>query len=384
MTSMVTSQTPLETIIDAADAGTPLRISGRGHWMDAGRASAATRILSMANHTGVVDYVPGDLTITVRSGTTLAELDRITRAERQWLPLDPFGSRDGTIGATIATGSFGPLAHGFGRARDLVLGLEFVTGDGKVVRGGGRVVKNVAGFDLVRLVTGSWGTLGVITEATLRLYAISSEPVTMTLNLPDGVKGISQRIGPILDGGVAPYAVEIVDAALAARLGLPAKTQVLVRIGGNSAAMAAQRDFLAALGGAHELEADVWGKLGLVDDAEAGEMPPIVIRFSTLPGRIVDLWTNLQRSGIPIPGVMMHATPSLGIVRCILPGSSSLDAVESLVGTASGATRLYERLPSSLWDSMSQSVTDDRISQRIKRAFDPGNILNPGILGPLN
>ena len=113
-------------------------------------------------------------------------------------------------------------------------------------------------------------------------------------------------------------------------------------------------------------------------------MPPIVIRFSTLPGRIVDLWTNLQRSGIPIPGVMMHATPSLGIVRCILPGSSSLDAVESLVGTASGATRLYERLPSSLWDSMSQSVTDDRISQRIKRAFDPGNILNPGILGPLN
>ena len=384
MTSTVTSQTALDTIIDATEAVTPLRISGRGHWMDAGRSSEATRILSLANHTGVVDYVPGDLTITVRSGTTLAELDQITRAERQWLPLDPFGTRDGTIGATIATGSFGPLAHGFGRARDLVLGLEFVTGDAKVVRGGGRVVKNVAGFDLVRLLTGSWGTLGVITEATLRLYAISSEPVTMTLNLPDGAGGISQRIAPILGGGVTPYSVEMVDAALAGRLGLPAKTQVLVRIGGNSAAMTAQRDFLAALGGAHELAADIWGKLRLVEDAAAGEVPPIVIRFSTLPGRVADLWTNLRRSATAVSGAMMHATPSLGIVRCIIPGNSSLDAVELLIASATGATKLYERLPSSLWDSMSPSVTDDRISQRIKRAFDPGNILNPGILGPLN
>jgi glycolate oxidase FAD binding subunit len=158
-----------ELVDDAARSATPLRIAGRSHWIDAGRPVDATRIASLAAHTGVVDYVPGDLTITVRSGTTLKEIEDITRAEGQWLPVDPFGAKNGTIGATIATGSFGPLASSFGRMRDLVLGIEFITGHGKIVRGGGRVVKNVAGFDLVRLITGSWGTLGIVTEVTLRL-----------------------------------------------------------------------------------------------------------------------------------------------------------------------------------------------------------------------
>ena len=169
----------LDLVRDSAAARTPLRIAGRSHWMDAGRPVDATRIASLAPHSGVVDYVPGDLTITVRGGTTLDEIERVTGAEGQWLPLDPFGSTDGTIGATIATGSFGPLAHGFGRARDLVLGVEFVTGDGRTVRGGGRVVKNVAGFDLVRLVTGSWGTIGIVTEATLRLYSRPASSLTV-------------------------------------------------------------------------------------------------------------------------------------------------------------------------------------------------------------
>jgi len=159
-----------EAVREAFDTGTPLRITGRAHWIDAGRPVAAKKFLSLAPHSGVVDYVPGDLTITVRSGTTLSDIEKVTRVEGQWLPLDPHGNEDGTIGATVATGSFGPLAHGFGRARDLVLGAEFVTGDCRVVRGGGRVVKNVAGFDLVRLITGSWGTIGVVTELTMRLY----------------------------------------------------------------------------------------------------------------------------------------------------------------------------------------------------------------------
>ena len=95
----------------------------------------------------------------------------VTSAEGQWLALDPFGARTGTLGATIATGSSGPLAHAFGTPRDNVLGLEVVTGTGDIVRAGGRVVKNVAGFDLTRLFTGAWGTLAVITEATVRLRA---------------------------------------------------------------------------------------------------------------------------------------------------------------------------------------------------------------------
>ncbi|HEX2722601.1 MAG TPA: FAD-binding protein, partial [Gemmatimonadaceae bacterium] len=118
MTAAVDARTLRQMVLDAALSETPLRIAGRGHWMDAGRPSSATTIVSVASEAGVVDYVPGDLTITVRAGTTLDHIERTARAEGQWLPLDPFGSSDGTIGATIATGSFGPLAHGFGRARD--------------------------------------------------------------------------------------------------------------------------------------------------------------------------------------------------------------------------------------------------------------------------
>ena len=150
---------------------TPIRISGGSTWLDAGRPVRANKTLSLAGDTGVVSYVPGDLTLTVRAGTPLSEIDRVTREHDQWLPLDPYGSPDGTIGATIATASAGPLASSFGLPRDLLLGLEFVNGRGDVVRGGGKVVKNVAGFDLSRLLTGSWGTLGVITEVTVRLYA---------------------------------------------------------------------------------------------------------------------------------------------------------------------------------------------------------------------
>ncbi len=389
MTSAIAStHTILAEILDAYEAGTPLRISGHGHWMDAGRPSSATRILPLADHSGIVDYVPGDLTITVRSGTTLSEIDRITGAEGQWFPLDPYGIADGTIGATIATGSFGPLAHGFGRARDLVLGVEFITGDGKVARGGGRVVKNVAGFDLVRLITGSWGTLGVVTEASLRLYSVPAVTATIGLNLPDGSGGISQRIASILSGNVTPFAVEIVDAHMAQRIGLPATRQVLVKLGGNAASVEAQREALAKLGGAREAPPEVWPQLRAIDaaitSAESLGGSPIVVRLSTLPGRTGELWMNTERAAERIPGAMLHCTPSLGIVRCIIPATAPAEALSAIVSSTPQATVIYERLPAPMWQPLAESTASDRLSQGIKRAFDPRNILNPGILGPLN
>ncbi len=125
-----------ERIREAAAAKKSLRIAGRSNWLDAGRPVSATDTISLAQLTGVVDYIPGDLTITVRAGTSLAELAKVTAEQNQWLPLNPFGSNDGTIGATVSTASFGPFAHGFGTIRDLILGVEVVTGEAKVIRGG--------------------------------------------------------------------------------------------------------------------------------------------------------------------------------------------------------------------------------------------------------
>src|SRR5262245_54329066 len=147
-----------EVVRETASRGSSLRIVGCGHWLDANRPVRADGVISTRGLTGIVEYVPGDLTLTARAGTTLGAIQRETAPHGQWLTLDPFG-KDGSIGATIATASYGPLAHHFGAPRDLALGVEFVSGDGRIAHGGGRVVKNVAGFDLTRLLTGSWGSL---------------------------------------------------------------------------------------------------------------------------------------------------------------------------------------------------------------------------------
>jgi glycolate oxidase FAD binding subunit len=158
---------------DAAAARSPLRIVGRGTWLDAGSPVDASERLSLADDAAIVAYVPDDLTVTARAGTTLGELAATLSVQDQWIALDPEGASDITIGATVATCSYGPAAAFFGTPRDQVLGMTVVLGTGEIVHAGGRVVKNVAGFDLTRLMIGAWGTLGVITEITLRVRSRS-------------------------------------------------------------------------------------------------------------------------------------------------------------------------------------------------------------------
>ncbi len=383
MTVVAASLNPIQDLVqDAIEARTPLRIAGRSHWIDAGRPVEATRIASVAAHAGVVDYVPGDLTITVRGGTTLHDLGVVTTAENQWLPLDPHGVADGTIGATIATGSFGPLAHAFGRARDLLLGIEFVSGDGRIVRGGGRVVKNVAGFDLTRLMTGSWGTLGVITEATLRLYSRPQAFQAVAMAAPHGATQLQQRLASILDAPVTPFAVELLSPAIAARSGMNESSTIVIELGGNAASVLAQRDTLARLGGLTELPLSPLQLLRRTESEGMADESPIVFRLSSLPAHVAGIWTAALAGFADTPDAMIHATPSLGIVRCIVPRRVGVEAIQRVVSSMPGVTVIYERLPAAMWPVLSPSVVSDRLSAGIMNAFDPHRLLNPGILGP--
>jgi glycolate oxidase FAD binding subunit len=207
-----------ERVREAAAVGTRLRIAGRGTWLDAGRPVEADDVLLLDGLSGIIEYVPGDLTLTALAGTPLDEIERAAHSERQWLPFDPFGAETGTLGATVATASYGPLAHGFGLPRDNVLGVEFVSGSGDVVRGGGRVVKNVAGFDLVRLAVGAWGTIGAFTEVTVRLRALPEADVTVALALPDDAddaRALVARVVAAQRASLAPVALELFSAPLA-------------------------------------------------------------------------------------------------------------------------------------------------------------------------
>ena len=157
--------------------------AGAGSWLGAGGVPDGVDIvLSTGALNSIVEYEPADLTVTVEAGVTLGSISRVCGAEGQWLPLDPAGGEEGTLGATLATASYGPLHAAYGVPRDHLLGVTVVAGDGRVLSFGGKVVKNVAGFDLGKLMVGSWGTLGVITSATLRLHPVPQRDVTIVLS----------------------------------------------------------------------------------------------------------------------------------------------------------------------------------------------------------
>lgn len=343
----------------------------------------AKKPYSLRTDTGVVGYVPGDLTLTVRAGTTLAEIEKITREHDQWLPLDPFGSGDGTIGATIATASSGPLTTAFGSPRDLLLGLEFVNGRGDVVRGGGKVVKNVAGFDLSRLLTGSWGTLGVITEVSLRLYARPKVDRTFAVTFDRDERANTAFLRAIAASPLAPFALELANGAAARQLGLGEEPVCLIRFGGNSAVVDVQLKVLSQLARTEELDPAVWVTFRELDrDAES------VIRISNLPSRFLGTAPSMLADSPPF--LVMTISPRRGVMRLILPPGS---ATASLSGGPEGVTPLpvggqdgetsliFEKLPPDEWAFVSPSVVADPLSRGIKKAYDPHNILNPGILG---
>lgn len=235
------------------DAIGGLRIRGAGTWMQAGAPVNAAQELHLAAFAGVRAYTPGDLTISVGAATTLAELDAVTAAQGQWCPLLPWGDDRGTVGATLATATTGPFAAALGRPRDLVLGLECVDGMGRVVRAGGRVVKNVAGFDLTRLMVGSWGTLGVITEVHLRLRARPAEDVTLLVDAPswDALRAFARSAAGAL--AAIPLGERVARA-----LGYDSASSSLVRLGGNAGQVAAARAELTRLGGCRELDPSAW------------------------------------------------------------------------------------------------------------------------------
>ena len=241
-----TSATELSEIVRGAhDARTRLRIVARGTWPARAPAVATDAApLDVSALSGIVEYVPGDLTLSAKSGTTLAEIEDATRANGQWCPLLPWGGDSGTLGATFATATHGPCSASHGAPRDHAIGMEFVDGTGALIRAGGRVVKNVAGFDLTRLLTGSWGSLGVITEVSVRLRARPAVDETWSVAVEGDAA--AARLDAFKRGPLAPLSIDEFHG------------RTLVRIGGNAAFIAASREALRTLGAALPADPESW------------------------------------------------------------------------------------------------------------------------------
>ena len=354
-----------DAIRQAHTESEPLRIVARGTWLAAGQPVHASRSLDVSGLSGITEYVPGDLTLTANAGTSLAEIAEATAAHGQSLPLDPFGDPYGTLGATLATASAGPMAGSIGTPRDVTVGLAFVTGTGDVVHGGGRVVKNVAGFDLVRLSIGAWGTLGVIASATVRLRARPEVDETVALALPAERDAVGTLLSTIRAASVEPLAAELLSATCARRIGLPDQQVLLVRLAGNAVGVLHQRTTLSHLTGCDDVSPEVWSRLKRSDPADA-----TIVRVSRRPSELARLWVT----AMSIPGVDAHASLGRGVVRvrmtdppAALSGFESADRV--IVETGAVAQALATPAPGEL------------LSRRLRDAFDPRRILNRGILG---
>lgn len=372
----MSTATAANRIRDSARSARALRIVAAGTWLDAGGAVRAADSLSIADDRGIVEYVPGDLTLTARAGTPIVDLVTAVKGNDQWLPLDPWGGDRGTLGATLSTATAGPHSHAMGLPRDVALGIEFVSGTGEVIRAGGRVVKNVAGFDLTRLVIGAWGTLGLITEATLRLRARPAILRTFVLNVDRHADALNELAVRLRALPFTPLASELVNAALARHLGIGGDATLLVRLAGNANAVDAQAKALQAFGRLSDGPADVWKRLRECDRGAHATW-----RRSQSPSVFGATWTRMEHDTASLGGAFLHGNPARGVVRAAAKGGSDV-----LRACASGDARGTLALEVFPMNGLALPESAERrksavLERRLRDTFDPQRVLNPGIMG---
>lgn len=207
------------TLGEAGAAGRSVTLRGHGtktRWGGPVTPSAVT--IFTAKMTRVLEYEPRDLTISVEAGMPYAELRDLLARNRQMLPLDPPYAANATIGGVIAANQSGPRRRLLGTARDLVIGMQFATVDGKLIQSGGMVVKNVAGLDMGKLMIGSWGTLGAIATVNFKLIPLDKVTRTFLQSFATAADAIAAR-NRLLQSVLQPAAVDLLNPAAAASIG---------------------------------------------------------------------------------------------------------------------------------------------------------------------
>ena len=229
-------------------------------WLAAQNKSAPNLIVSTSRLNQVIEHEPADLIAIAQAGVKLVDFNAKLKENGQWLPLDPPDDGRATIGGVVATGLGGAQQFGYGRPRGSVIGMKVVLADGSMIKAGGRVVKNVAGYDLCKLFTGSYGSLGIITEVNFKLRP---RPASETTVIATGnIRDLLSSARAILQARLFPVAAEIVSPAFANRLGVTTNdAALLIRFAGNGKGVAYQvEEALPKLGDAEVVseDAELW------------------------------------------------------------------------------------------------------------------------------
>ena len=374
---------------------------GRGSWLHGGQPppEGVDVLVSTERMNDISAYEPADMFIEAQAGAGLDAIERRTVECRQWLALDPPGAERGTLGALLAVGAAGPLQAGFGSPRDQVLGATLVTGDGRVLGLGGRVVKNVAGFDVLKLVTGSWGTLGMITSVTMRLHPVPATDRSLLFGGVEAVAG-AELACRIAKAPLPLAAVELLVPGAGESGAEGSSTLVAVRIlESEDAVDEAERVVTERAGMPPVQRLEGAQSAAIFDNVRAMEDgAELVLRLSLLPSRLPELVEMTSRlSELYDPragwGMRLAAHAPTGVLRVMIARMSRSEAWLDRAKTALGDLRrslevergslVVSQGPPELvgaigaWGAPGPAAL---LNAGIQAAFDPASILAQGRL----
>lgn len=366
---------------------------GRGSKLNWGSLlSGADIVVSTENLNQVVEHAEGDLTLTAEAGVPFAEVQKSLAKTRQFLALDPAYAHQATLGGIVATRDTGALRQRYGGIRDMLIGLSFIRHDGQAAKAGGRVVKNVAGYDLMKLMSGSFGSLGIITQVTFRTYPIPETSQTILLKgAADIIKGLATDI---LQSSLTPIKMDLLTSTLLAEhppktLGLSLQFQSI------EAGVAEQVALLKELATPYALtlqdlkgneDTQFWQGVGeSLFDLRMKENG-VITKIGILPAKAVDLLATLEATLTPNSWTArIHAGSGIGIVH--LDGDRNtpdqLRAIRTYCQSAAGYLMILEapvdwKTTMNVW-GLTGDVT--LLMSRLRNQFDPQHRLSPGRWG---
>jgi glycolate oxidase FAD binding subunit len=371
-----------EQVTIAHHDSTPLLIAGNGTKLAwGGLVKGATKVVSTQKLDRLIAHAVGDLTITVETGMTLEALQTTLASKGQFLPLDPAYPTAATIGGIIATADTGSYRHRYGGVRDLLLGISFIRADGKIAKAGGRVVKNVAGYDMMKLFTGSYGTLGILTEVTFRVYPLP--PANGTVIITGALDKLAEVAKILLASTLTPTAVDIVSTAFSQQLEISNDPSLIVKFATVPESVTQQSEQLIDIARGLGVKRGIWQgeqaeKLWAGIQTGIWGTESIGCKLGVRPTAAIDtiaildkLTNNTQRGVIHI---------NTGIGACTLTASSDIDPLRRHCEANGGFLSVLQapidiKSQIDVWGYRGNAVP---LMRQIEQQFDPLGILNPG------
>lgn len=362
-------------------------IAGGGSKLDwGGPVASPDLVLSTARLNRLIDHAVGDLTVTAEAGMRFADVQSILLKENQTLAFDPAYPDEATLGGIVATGDTGSLRQRYNGVRDMLLGITFVRSDGQIAKAGGRVVKNVAGYDLMKLFTGSYGTLGVLTQVTLRVYPLPE--ASRTIVLTGDVQALDQVTRTLLTSALTPLAADLVGGAMLADLGLPGTVGLALRFQTIQASVDVQISRIAAVAEtlglaiahfADDLEATLWQQLRS-RIAEAPRSTWITCKIGVKSTAAVTVLQQISDLAPAAWRAQIHGASGLGklALDANLP-PKTLQNIRELCNANQGFLSVLQapvdwKQEIDVWGYTGNAL---ELMQQLKYQFDPHNLLNP-------